>query len=239
MPTLAGFLLSFAFPVVSSVRTIELLVVIMLLFLLTAIVTHQGGFSFIPKATHAVTQLMLEELWANFRAELILKGLWDEDQHIRFVIYIPMRWMSIGRSHLIPSHYLDSDPERNSANFSIVVRTANGWAGRTLVDGKPYVADLDQTQSLLDLGLTEREMKRVVEELGIRSKICIPLMADGTAVGVLGLESQHPMSRTKFNQDPVLQEVLALRKPCLKICRTAYWLKEHQVPGPGVGGVHI
>lgn len=233
-PVVAGVLIKRAFDAFSisgSSWAIWLQIVGALVLIVGAVFLGGDGANtlFQPNAK-ALAQMLLEDTWKKFIRRTTDAGTWSDNTHVRFVVYIPARWRSIGMSYMIPVHFLDSDPSRNSADFNIRVRTTQGWAGRTLREGKAYVADLDASSDLEGLGLTTDQVHQIRVGLKLRSKVCVPLRRATSVYGVFCIESCDPIGDTKFKDEQLLAEIVSLADPVMSICRTAYWLKSH-TPG--------
>ena len=225
----AGVIATLAFPIDDHrVLSASLLLAALIVLVIAACINVASGFSFRPKNVVALAQMLLEGIWAEFRVKAIAKGVWTDKTHVRFVVYIPMRWMSVGPSYLHVAHFLDSNEERNSADFNIDVRSSQGWAGKALANDKSYAADLDQTDSLMGLNLTAKQMGIVRGVFKLRSKVCVPMKrADRKVYGVFCIESCDPMTVTKLDDTNFLPEVVALAGPVLEVCTTAYRLRKH------------
>ena len=183
-----------------------------------------------------LTQVLLEEYWTACFNTLVERGHWDKDLHVRFVVYVPLRYALVGRSYLIAMHYLDRDETRNSDEYVIDVRTRSGWAGQVFATGQTMVADLERSGDLIKLYLTEKQEEFVLNTLGLKSKICVPLMAGpDSIVGVFSVESRDPLERSKF-QDPQIASLIEnVARSVFATCSTAYNLRTHHV-GTDHGG---
>ena len=180
-----------------------------------------------------ITQLLLEEYWTRCVEELTKSGQWAPDTHLRFVVYIPLRYGFIGPSYLIPMHYLDRDERMNTDDFFFNVRTRSGWAGKVFATGKTMVADLERSAELISLYLTERQI-RFLHEMGLKSKICVPLMqGPNRIVGVFSVESRDRLDSSKFRDPKVTAMIENLARAVFTVCDTSYSLRRHRVQNEG------
>jgi hypothetical protein len=176
------------------------------------------------------TQVLLEEYWGSLYNNLLRSGHWDDKCHIRFVVYFPLRYGFIGPSYLVAQHYLDRDEARNNDDFVIDVRTTSGWAGKVFSTGQTMVADLERSTDLVKLYLTEKQEKFVIQKLGLRSKICVPLrVGPDHILGVFSVESRDSLDRSKFQDPHVAGLIEDVARLVSATCRTAYTLRSHDI----------
>lgn len=176
------------------------------------------------------TQVLLEEYWTSLFNRLLQSGHWDDKVHIRFVVYFPLRYGFIGPSYLVAQHYLDRDERRNNEDFVIDVRTTAGWAGKVFSTGQTMVADLERSTDLIKLYLTEKQEKFVIEKLGLKSKICVPLrVGPDHILGVFSVESRDTLERSKFQDPHVTGLIEDVARLVSATCRTAYSLRSHDI----------
>ncbi len=179
------------------------------------------------------TQALLEEYWLSCRKTLIEKRLWDEDMHVRFVVYIPLRRWFLGASYLMPMHFLDKDEKHNSEDYMMQVRTDSGWAGRVFAEGRPLVADLEDREDLVKLRLSAEQID-FLNQLGLKSKIVVPLMAGpDRIVGVFSVESCAPPEQSKFQNEEVAALIENATKFVFAACDTSYNLRRHAIATNG------
>ena len=183
------------------------------------------------RSAHAVTDILLEELWTDFREEMIRRELWTDTVHLRFTVYLPQHKFISFLSYLIPVHLMDTQEARNNEMFSLAVRTRGGYAGRVFRNGEPCVADLEgDPDSLRDLFLTEKQQATVRDYFRLKSKMCAPLRVwEGKIAGVFAIESTDSINQTRFNDPNVLATIVSFSETIVHVLGAAYRLRSYRV----------